>query len=160
MSEIKKANPSLQKRSAARTAAIQCLYTRSFLETPPSAQRQVDQLKERLNGNREEQKLVVGLPIEPHYKMVQHLLEGVQQWQSEIDMHIDANLGKEWKRDRLSPVLIAILQSAIFELFFDKDINPRIVINEYTTLTGRFFSEGETDFVHGVLSTLAQQHET
>lgn len=154
-----KPNISLQKKTAARMAALQCLYTLSFADIAPTPERQVELLKKRLTDNRDEQKLVVGMPIEPNYKFVLHLLEGVKIWRSEINMHINTNLTEGWTRDRLSPVLIAILQCAIFELFYDKDLLARIVIDEYCGLTSRFFEDGEVGFVHGILSKLAQEHE-
>ena len=151
-----KQNPSLQKKSAARTAAVQCLYTLAVGEQTLSPAQQVAALKQQLSGNTGEQKLQVGVPLEPNYKLLETILEGVEKWRTDIDTRIDRVLSKEWARERTSPLLIAILQCAVFELLFDKDMSAKIVIDEYTRLTRSFFTDAEVDFVYGALSKLAQ----
>ncbi len=79
------------------------------------------------------------------------------QWQADIDKRLETVLAKEWKRERMSALLVAILQCAIFELFFFKDAKPAVIIDEYTRLTGRFFDEAETNFVYAALGTLVQK---
>ena len=78
-------------------------------------------LKERLKNNTGEQKLTLGMMLEPNYPLVSAILEGTLKWQEEIDKRIAGILSKEWTRERMSPILIAILQCSIFELFFYKD---------------------------------------
>jgi transcription antitermination protein NusB len=151
-------NPSLQKKSAARMAAVQCLYQRMVTDDAATPAEQVTALKARLANNRDEQKMLVGSAIEPNYPLAETLLSGVAQRQSDINERLDSALGEEWKRERMSPLLVAILQAAIFEMFFHKEINFKIVIDEYTRLTRSFFGEGEVSFVHGALSALAQKY--
>ena len=149
-------NPSLQKKSAARMAAAQCLYTASITgekQTPAAA---VAALKKQLADNKQEQKLLVGQPIEPNYALVESLLSGVETFGDDIGAQIDGTLSGSWKRERMSPLLLAILQCAVFEIFFGKDIKPKIIVDEYTRLTRRFFSDAEVGFVHGALSKLAE----
>lgn len=150
----KKSNPSLQKKSAARIAGVQCVYERLIRENKPAPQQQIANLKERLANNSDEQKLTLGVMLEPNYPLVTAILEGTIQWQADIDKRIDSALSKDWTRERMSPILIAILQCAIFELFFYKDTKHKILIDEYTTLTSRFFAEAEVNFVNGVLKNL------
>jgi len=149
-------NPSLQKKTGARMAAVQCLYTAGFGEEKNTPAQAVARLKKQLEGNREEQKLQTGMALEPNYKLLERLLEGVHANIDEIDKRMDSVLSAEWKRERMSPLLIAILQCAIYEMFFDKEIHPKIVIDEYTRMTRSFFAEPEVNFVHGALSKLAE----
>ncbi|MEK6745765.1 MAG: transcription antitermination factor NusB [Pseudomonadota bacterium] len=153
-SENKKSNPSLQKKSAARIAAVQCVYERLIDESPPEPEQQISSLKKRLVNNTSEQKLTLGVMLEPNYPLVSAILTGTIQWQKDIDERIDGTLSKEWTRERMSPILIAILQCAIFELFFYKDTKHKILIDEYTNLTSRFFADAEINFVNGVLKNL------
>ena len=44
----KKSNPSLQKKTAARIAAVQCVYERLISDEPPAPEQQVADLKKRL----------------------------------------------------------------------------------------------------------------
>ncbi len=145
------ANISLQKKSAARIAAVQCLYLQAMVGEAQSPQEQVAMLKKQLSGDRDEQKLLVGQPIEPDYTMLERLLSGVALHRDDMDAQIDASLSKGWTRARMSPLLLGILQSAIFELMYDKGLKPAVVTDEYTRLTRNFFGEEEAGFVHGVL---------
>lgn len=154
MSEEKKSNPSLQKKSAARIAAVQCVYERLIDESIPEPEQQISRLKKRLANNTNEQKLTLGVMLEPNYPLVSAILTGTIEWQKDIDERIDSTLSKEWTRSRMSPILIAILQCAIFELFFYKDTKHKILIDEYTNLTSRFFADAEINFVNGVLKNL------
>ena len=140
-------------------AAVQCLYTLAVNDEKLSPTQQVNALKQQLSGNLNEQKLQVGVPLEPNYKLLEALLEGIEKWRDGIDDRVNRVLSKDWARERTSPLLIAILQCAVFEMFFDKDISPKIVIDEYTRLTRSFFTDAEVDFVHGALSSLAQKNE-
>jgi transcription antitermination factor NusB len=152
-----KMNPSLQKKSAARTAAVQCLYTLSILdEKEIPADRIVEELKARLHNDRDEQKLLVGVPLEPNYALLKALLEGVRDHRDDINARLDGRLSAQWKRERMSPLLVAILQCSIFELGFGKEIKPKIVIDEYTRLARSFLGDAEADFVHGCLHNLVQ----
>lgn len=152
-------NLSLQKKSAARTAAVQCLYQQAVTGEDVAPEIQVAALKETLKDNRSEQKLLVGAAIEPHYPLLLALLEGIGKRGKEVDVRLDNALSKEWKRERTSPLLIAILQCAIFELFFYKEVSAKIIIDEYTRLARSFFADKEVSFVHGALSTLVKKYE-
>lgn len=152
-------NPSLLKKSAARLCAVQCMYTQSVGSEPHTPAQQVAALKAELAGNPSEQKLRLGSAIEPNYTLLESLLEGVGKWQEEITPRVDSMISKSWGRERTGPLLIAILQCAVFEMLFGKDVRASIIIDEYTRLTRCFFTEAEVDFVYGALSTLAKAHE-
>lgn len=153
-----KGNMSLQKRTAARMAAVQCLYTLAINGEALSPAQQVVLLKKQLSNNRSEQKLQVGEAVEPNYKLMESLLDGIEKWGPDIDKRLNSTLSAQWKRERMSPLLVAILRCGIFELFFDRDVNPKIIVNEYARLTRSFFAEAEVDFVFAALSKLSHQH--
>jgi transcription antitermination factor NusB len=153
----KTTNPSLQKKSAARVAAVQCIYTRLMSDIMPTADRQMAALKKRLANNITEQKLVIGRALEPNYTLVEAILRGTLEHLTDIDARIDSVLSAEWKRERMSPVLIAVLQAAVFELFFHKDAAAKMIIDEYCQVTSRFFDEAEINFIHGALANLVQK---
>lgn len=159
MSEIKKSNPSLQKKTAARIAAVQCVYERLTSDAPIASDGQLSNLKKRLANNTGEQKLTLGMALEPNYTLVSSILEGTLKWQEDIDTRINGILSKEWTRERMSPILISILQCSIFELFFYKDTAHKILIDEYSRLTSRFFADSEVNFVNGALKNLHAQFQ-
>ena len=150
----KPVNASLQRKSAARVASVQYLF--GYAQHTPTGY--IAMLKKQLAGNPAEQKLLYGGPYEPHYPLLEAILSGVAQWQADIDKRLESVLTKDWKRERMSTLLIAIMQCAIFELFFYKDAKPMVVIDEYTRLTGRFFDEAETNFVYAALGTLVKRY--
>lgn len=151
-------NPSLQKKTAARVAAVQCLYQFVIGKENRTPEQLVEALKKRLHNNKNEQKLTLGAAHEPNYTLLLALLTGTTDRLNDIDKRLDSVLKAEWKRERMSPVLIAILQCAIFELFFYKEIADKIIVGEYTNLTGRFFDDREIQFVHGALMTLSDTY--
>ncbi len=153
-----KPNSSLQKKAAARMAAVQSLYTLAINGEQRSPAQQVNLLRKQLAGNKDEQKLRVGTAHEPNYKLMETILDGIEKRGADIDVRLDATLSAEWKRDRMSPLLLAILQCGIFELFFDKEVKHKIVIDEYTRLTRHFFADAEVNFVHAALSKLVRQY--
>jgi N utilization substance protein B len=158
MQSVKKPNPSLQKKSVARLAAVQCLYQKTITGDTTTVEKQVAALKAQLKNNRNEQKLLVGAPIEPDYALLTRILSGVAEWQDAINERIDGSLKSGWTRSRMGPLLVAILECAIFELLFDKDLGAKIVGDEYTRLARQMVEDDEADFVYGVLSNLAKQH--
>ncbi|MBY0408104.1 MAG: hypothetical protein K2Q01_10465, partial [Rickettsiales bacterium] len=108
-------NSSLQKKSAARMAAVQTLYTLAVNGEKLSPAQQVVMLQKQLAGNKDEQKLRVGTPHEPNYKLMETILDGIATRGLEINSRLDFTLSAEWKRERMSPLLLAILQCGIFE---------------------------------------------
>lgn len=151
-------NSSLQKKTAARMAAVQALYTLAVNGEKLTPAQQVLILKKQLVGNKDEQKLQVGNAVEPNYKLMETILDGIEKRGVEINSRLDSTLSEDWKRERMSPLLLAILQCGIFELFFDKEINTKIVIDEYTRLSRHFFADAEVNFVHAALSKLVRQY--
>lgn len=156
--EAKPVNLSLQKKSAARVAAVQALYTLAITGEERNAAQMVSAVKKQLANNKSEQKLLVGAAVEPDYKLLESILSGVEEWQDKINERLDSALSANWKRDRMSPLLTAILQCSIFELFFHRDVKPKIVIDEYTAMTRSFFGDAEINFVHGALAALSQKY--
>ncbi len=152
-------NLSLQKKSAARVAAVQCLYRLAMNKETLDPVKQVSMLKVQLFRNPEEQKATIGAAVEPNYPLYEAILTGIKQKNKEIEKMLDTVLSKDWKRERMSPVLIAILQCSISELFFTKETPLKVVLDEYTRLTRSFFGEKEVKFVFAVLSALDENFE-
>ena len=152
-------NLSLQKKSAARVAAVQCLYKLAMTRETLDPAKQTSALKVQLFRNPEEQKATIGAAVEPNYPLFEALLTGVKKYRKEIDKMIDSVLSKEWKRERMSPVLVAILQCAAAEQFFYKETPLKVIQDEYSRLTRSFFSEKEVKFVFAVISALAENYE-
>ncbi len=137
-------NLSLQKKSAARLAAVQCLYQQAMSGRPPKAE---DYLSGRSWGK----------DTAPDAALLRKLLEGMAEHDAALNEQVEQLLTNDWKKERMSPLLLAVLKSALFELRFLQKLPAPVVINEYVTLAARFFDERETAFVNAALN--AASHE-
>jgi len=152
-------NLSLQKKSAARIAAVQTLYKLALTKEKLDAAKQTAQLRVQLFKNPNEQKVMIGAAVEPNYTLFEALLTGVQDHGKDLDKMINSVLSKDWKRERMSPVLVAILQCATFELFLHKETPLKVIQDEYSRLTRSFFGEAEVAFTYAALAKLSESYE-
>lgn len=152
-------NLSLQKKSASRVAAVQCLYKLVINKETLDPVKQVAALRVQLFKNPEEQKATIGAAVEPNYPLMEAILAAVKAHRKDIDKMINSVLSKEWKRDRMSPVLVSILQCATAEFFFAKETPLKVIQDEYSRLTRSFFGEKEVKFVFAAIAALSESYE-
>lgn len=62
---------------------------------------------------------------------------------------------KGWKKERISPVSMAILRLGCYEMMFLPDIPTRVSINEAVELAKKYDDEKSYSFVNGVLNSFA-----
>ena len=65
---------------------------------------------------------------------------------------------KGWKKDRISPVSMAILRLACYEILFLSDIPSRVSINEAIELSKKYDDEKSFAFINGVLNAVASEN--
>lgn len=92
-------------------------------------------------------------PGDPYLEKV---LEGTLTHCAEIDQHIQKTL-TNWNLERLSKVDHAILRLAVYELLYDQETPPAVVINEAVELGKLFGTEKNGKFINGVLATIVRQ---
>lgn len=158
--EAKKSKPiplSLKRKSSSRLAAVQCIYrleVNSERITPAElfADYMAQWHEDKASPNR-----AMSFDAEPDKTLFLRIITGVIEQSDEVGQVIRGSLNEKWKLERMSPLLIAILACAIFELKYSPNLNARIIVNEYVNLTGRFFELQEIGFVNGLLDKLAKQ---
>lgn len=64
---------------------------------------------------------------------------------------------KGWKKERISPVSMAILRLGCYEIMFIEDIPARVSINEAIELSKKYDDEKSYAFVNGVLNAVATE---
>lgn len=64
---------------------------------------------------------------------------------------------KGWKKERISPVSMAILRLACFEIMFMDDIPARVAINEAIELSKKYDEEKSYSFINGILNAVADE---
>lgn len=76
----------------------------------------------------------------------------------EIDIII-CKAAPEWPIDQIATIDKSILRLSVYELLFNSEIPPKVVINEAVELGKTFGSENSSKFINGVLGTLFKQDE-
>ena len=159
MKEAAKPKPvpaSLRRKSSARLAAVQCLYRLKLMGEETTAEKLLDEYIAQWKDDKDTGAHVISRDAEPDKAYLRKLLTGLLEKRGEVDEIIEANLSDRWKADRMSPLLLALIACAVYELRFAR-LAPAIVIDEYVTLTGRFFEAPEVGFVNGLLDTLGKE---
>lgn len=91
----------------------------------------------------------------PDMRFLQSRLESVCDNRISIDKIIDTGLQEGWSRDRIDPVLYAILLASTDEMLHGSNSTPaEIIVKEYADLTADFFDTSETSFVNAYLNSL------
>ena len=93
-----------------------------------------------------------------HDDYVKSVFFGSYENKAEIDAAIEKHL-TGWKKSRISPVSMAILRLAAYEMLYITDIPAKVSINEAIELAKRFDDEKSYSFVNGVLNALAAEAE-
>jgi len=65
----------------------------------------------------------------------------------------------EWPIEQIAVIDKTILRLAVFELELEKDIPPKVVINEAVELAKSYGGENSSKFINGVLGTLFRMDE-
>lgn len=75
---------------------------------------------------------------------------------------IDERIAKHATRyplDKIAKVDLAVLRLAVFELFFEKQNPPKVIVDEAVTLAREYGNEKSYSFVNGVLGSLLKDLE-
>ncbi len=86
------------------------------------------------------------------------LIEGVWTREESLDKSIESYLHR-WRIDRIGKVELIILRLSMYELQYEEDVPPRVVINEALQLTKAFGDEKSTNFVNGLLDAIMQHYK-
>ncbi len=146
-------NLSLRRKSASRLALVQCLYRARVTDetfSPEAALADIQHVvKEGQEGDTE---LFDG--AEPDFAFLKKLLCGIAPELPALASQLKEHLAADWKLERMSPLLVAILKAGLYEL--KTQPKPAVIIDEYTRIARGFFDEDEVNFVHGILHKLAE----
>lgn len=98
--------------------------------------------------------VVRGLEVDDYVRSV---FFGSYENAERIDEAMERHL-KGWKKERISPVSMAILRLGCFELMFMPDVPSKVSINEAIELSKKYDDEKSYSFVNGVLNAVAQDY--
>ena len=74
----------------------------------------------------------------------------------ELDAIISENL-KNWKIERLSRVVKAILRIAVYEMMYLDDVPVSVSINEAVEIAKKYATQDDASFINGVLGAVADK---
>lgn len=80
---------------------------------------------------------------------------GVWKHQAELDTAIAA-LSDNWRVERMGKVEVTLLRIAMFELMKQKEVPPKVAINEAIELSKQFGDDKSRGFVNGILDAAAR----
>lgn len=86
------------------------------------------------------------------------LVDGVVTRQSELDEVLQP-LAPEWPLAQIARMDRIVLRIGLFELLHEKDVPPKVAINEAVELAKAFGSENSSKFINGVLGTALRNIE-
>jgi N utilization substance protein B len=126
-------------RHLSRLVAMQTLYEAEFRTSA-----KIDEVKKRNVGEFE------GNVDEVFYNLV---VDGVRKNRDELDNLIE-EAAPEWPIDQITPLDRIILEIAIFELKHEKELPPKVAIDEAVELAKQFGSDNSSKFINGVLGSV------
>jgi N utilization substance protein B len=140
-----------RRRSAARMAAVQALY--SIGQGGGSPKEVVGEFNDHRFATPDE----AGTPIEPDREFFSSLVSGSSARRKEIDALLSSSLAKNWSLERIEKVVYAILQAGVFELLDRADVPAKVAINEYVDIAHAFYADSQPGFVNSVLDRIARE---
>lgn len=158
MPRMRERRPVLNKRRAARFAAVQALYQVELLGATPEA------VCREFNEHRLA-KLFEPFEVEEPSPDVDRewfeiLVKGAWTARDRLDLAVSSCLAEGWTLARCGFLLRACLRAGAFELAERTDVPVKVVINEYVELAHLFFDANEPAFVNAVLDRLASHLRT
>jgi N utilization substance protein B len=145
----------LNKRRAARFAAVQALYQVDLLGGRPEA-------VIREFGEHRLARLFEPFEVDEPSPNVDRewfeiLVKGAWAARDRLDPAISSCLAEGWTLARCGFLLRATLRAGAYELAERTEVPVKVVINEYVELAHLFFDASEPSFVNAVLDRLGQQ---
>ena len=132
-------------RRRARELTLQLLYQRELTKAEPEEmQAHFDEWRGSSAGVR---------------AFANQLLQGVLDHLDEIDEELGVQTS-HWRLDRLAAVDRNILRLALFELLYQHETPPAVVIDEAIEIAKRFGSGESARFVNGVLDGFIKRKDT
>jgi N utilization substance protein B len=74
-----------------------------------------------------------------------------------IDDLIISKLSANWSISSIHLTLLSLLRCGVAELIFFPETPTKVIISEYTNISTMILSEGEENFVNGILDKIAKE---
>ena len=84
------------------------------------------------------------------------LVRGVAGKKEDLERSLEVYLNEQWPLSRMDETLKALLLCAVYELVYNRDIDTKVLIQEYVDLAYAFFSKNEPKMVNALLDQVAK----
>jgi len=84
------------------------------------------------------------------------LVAGVNKYQTDLDSALQP-IAPEWPLSQIARMDRIVLRMGLYELLYEKNVPPKVAINEAVELAKSFGSENSSKFINGVLGTAFRQ---
>jgi len=132
-------------RHLGRIIVLQTLYEQDFRKASDDSSFDLDEV---LNRN-----------INRYHKMVddQDFIKRIVLGVNSKEQELDATLGPiapDWPIDQIARMDRIVLHIGIYELMYEHDTPPKVIINEAVELAKSFGGDNSSKFINGVLGTV------
>lgn len=91
-------------------------------------------------------------------KFIERLVRGVNTNDQALDATLQP-IAPEWPIEQIARMDRVILRMGLYELTYEPEVPPKVVINEAVELAKAFGSENSSKFVNGVLGTVLRKRD-
>lgn len=137
-------------RHLGRIVALQTLYEQDFRAECGDTDFTLDEVLDR-NINRYSETI-------DDKEFIVSLVHGVADKSAELDAVLQP-IAPEWPLAQIARIDRMVLRIGLYELTYEQDVPPKVVINEAVELAKAFGSENSSKFVNGVLGTALRQKD-
>ena len=103
--------------------------------------------------NESDKAVTISLSIEDDIRDMKNKVKDIIDKTSEIDEIIKSSL-EAWDITRVGKAELTIIRLAVYEMYYDKEIDIPVAINEAVELAKAYGDDKADKFVNGVLSTI------
>jgi N utilization substance protein B len=89
---------------------------------------------------------------------IRDLVKGVDSKKPDLDAMLQP-IAPEWPIDQIARMDRIVLRMGLYELLYEENIPPKVVINEAVELAKAFGGDNSSKFINGVLGTALKQQE-
>ncbi|KJY57980.1 Transcription antitermination factor NusB [Lactobacillus kimbladii] len=106
----------------------------------------------KYTANEVEAKTVAMLDLKVLSAYSKELIEGVIEKRDELKGELASYLKKNWRINRINQISLAILEVALYEIKYSKEIEPKAAVNEALNLCDEFADPKDKPFINGMLA--------
>lgn len=142
---------STDPRHEARALSLKALFEWSFNSVDPVdiVGRDAQYYAGMVTGNEEE----AGVEVDQGLSLL--IVKGVIENLEAIDKIIE-EAAPEWPVEQIAKIDLEVLRISIFELYFARNVPPKVAIDEAVELGKEYGGENSAKFINGVLGTVVK----